>query len=112
MTDKMINLTPDAINIYDADGKTLLATIKPIGLVARVAMIRKQVDTVHGIPIYRSELGEVLGEVMGIPYGYTSFIVPKEVRLALPESLNIYSPGELIRDESGQPIGCIGLESN
>jgi hypothetical protein len=109
MTDKMINLTPDVVNIYDEDRKTLLATIQPSGQTARVEMTRCRAGTLFGgIPTYRSEVGDVTG----IPEGRSLYIVSAMVRLALPKNYNIYSPGELLRDASGQPIGCIGLESN
>ena len=109
MTEKMINLTPHAINVYDVDRKTLIYTLEPSGQIARVEMTRKQIGTLFGaVPVFRSELGDVTG----IPAGNSLYIVSSMVRLALPKNFNIYSPGELLRDESGQPIGCIGLESN
>jgi hypothetical protein len=109
ITEKLINLTPHAINIYDEDRKTLLATIQPSGQVARVEMTRVRLSTLFGsIPAYISEAGDVTG----IPAGNSLYIVSSMVRLALPKNFNIYSPGELLRDESGQPIGCIGLDSN
>ena len=109
ITEKLVNLTPHAINIYDEDRKTLLATIQPSGHVALVEMTRCRAGTLFGgIPTYRSEVGDVTG----VPEGRSLYIVSAMVRLALPENFNLYSPGELIRDESGQPIGCIGLESN
>ena len=109
MTDKLINLTPDVINIYDEDRKTLLATIEPSGQVAQVEMARVHLSTLfRSIPAYIYEVRNVTG----IPEGNSLYIVSAMVRLALPKNFNLYSPGELLRDESVQPIGCIGLESN
>ena len=107
MTEKMINLTPDAINIYDED-RNLIQTIQPSGQIAVVEMTRWRVGTLFGaVPIYRAEAENVTDME-----GRSLYIVSTVVRLALPENFNLYSPGELLRDESGQPIGCIGLESN
>lgn len=59
------------------------------------------------IPIYTTTFGAVTGlppqkqDVM--------YIVSLLVCQALPNRSDLVSPGELIRDESGQPIGCRGF---
>ena len=113
--EKLINLTPHVINIYDVDKKTLLMTLEPSGTVARVQMTRKQTGTVIGIPVFIN----VPGDVTGVPSCSESdapdqirYIVSALVRIALPANDDVFSPGELLRDSDGQPIGCIGLDIN
>jgi hypothetical protein len=112
---KLINLTPHVVNIYDNDGKTLVMSLEPSGQIARVSMDRQLAGRIAGIPVYRN----VPGEVTGVPPCSESdadpkigYVVSAMVRLALPANDDVFSPGELIRDEKGQPIGCKGLDSN
>ena len=110
---KLLNLTPHAIHIFSADGKTELVTVPPSGVVARVAVTRQEIGTINGVPVFVS----AYGEVEGLPQQDTSLdkidiIVSAMVRQAVPYRHDVYSPGELIRDEKGQPIGCKGLEAN
>lgn len=122
---QIINLTPHAVVIYDNDGKTILATVQPSGDVARVSMTRQQMGVVpltddaraildkqpgSGIPVYVS----TAGDVTGVPALQTGkiYLVSAMVRLALKNRLDVLSPGELIRNEAGQPVGCKGLEAN
>lgn len=107
---KIINLTPHAVTIYDADGKTIIATVQPSGDVGRVTMTRKQTDTVNGIPVFVSTAGDVTG--LPAPQTGKIYLVSALVRLALKGRRDVYSPGELIRNEQGQPTGCRGLEAN
>lgn len=103
----VVNLTPHAICILDADGSRL-AEFKPDGTVARVSQTREMVGSLNGIPVYRSKFGAVVG--LPAPVSGTAFLVSALVRVACPDRNDIYSPGELVRDASGQPIGCRGLE--
>lgn len=104
------NLTPHAVTIFDNDGKTILATVRPSGDVARVTMSRTQTDSVGSIPVFVSTAGDVTGLP---PAGNgTVFIVSALVRLAVPTRKDVFSPGELIRNDQGQPVGCKGLEAN
>lgn len=108
----IINLTPHAVVIYDNDGKTILATVQPSGEVARVSMTRQQVGHVTGtdIPIFISASGDVTG--VPDPQAGKIYLVSALVRLALKGRRDVLSPGELIRNEAGQPVGCRGLEAN
>lgn len=103
----IINLTPHAITVLGQNGEVILA-IAPSGQVARVSQTREIVGSINGIPVYRSKYGAVTGlpeSVDGV-----ALIVSALVRLASPGRADVYSPGELVRDASGQPIGCRGLE--
>jgi hypothetical protein len=90
------------------------AVIPSSGVEARVAVKAVPVDTVvidgKEVCIYENEYGEVVGlpePVIGVWY-----VVSGQVRTALPHRLDLYSPGDLVRDEKGVVIGCRGLVRN
>ncbi len=109
MSMQITNMTPHQIVVVGQGGEVLLS-IAPSGQVARVGQTREIVGEVNGLPIYRS----TYGEVTGLPEAQdgVALIVSAMVRLATPGRGDIYSPGELVRDAAGQPIGCRGLEGN
>ncbi len=104
----ILNLTPHTINIFDTDGKTQLYEMPSSGI-ARCKTEKKQIADIKGIAIFDISYGEVEGVPPVNPGSGTGYIVSFLVRQALPERNDLYSPGELIRNEKGQPIGCIGL---
>lgn len=104
----MLNLTPHQINVYDGD--TLAVTVPPSGQVARVSERATKVGTAEGAALYTSQRGEVTG--LPEPVVGTLYVVSAQVRLALPERGDLASPGQLVRNEAGQPVGCVGLVVN
>jgi len=119
------NLTPHAIRVFAADGTTELVTVPPSGTVARASVSYEESgvvpiegdaeallsrDPLAGIPVYVSVMGDVEG--LPEPEAGTVYIVSTLVRQALPRRTDLLSPGELIRNEAGQPIGCRGLVAN
>lgn len=116
---KLINLTPHAIKIFNR-AERLIVIVPPSGTVARVQTARQEVesitlregDVVVDIPLFRT----IYGSVTDLPsreYG-TCLIVSLMVKQATqgqdwPERPDLVSPGELVRDTEGNPIGCIGL---
>lgn len=114
----LINLTPHDVRIFAADGKTELVTVPPSGTVARVAVTRHETGVVPidaerplaGIPVIVGSYGTV--ENLPSPVTGTIYIVSSLVRQSVPTRRDVLSPGELIRDERGQPTGCRGLEAN
>lgn len=105
---KLVNLTPHQVNILNED-KMLVKVIEKSGEVARCSVTKKSVASEDGIVFYET----VFGEVTGLPEKSDAhdviYIVSLLVRNACPDRPDIYSPGELVRDDDGQPIGCIGL---
>jgi hypothetical protein len=101
---KFNNLTPHTINILNEE-KQLIKTIEPNGL-ARCNVHKEEVCNIDGILLYET----TFGKVEGLPeYDKDTInIVSLLVRQAWYRP-DLYSPGELVRDDSGQPIGCIGL---
>lgn len=106
---KIYNLTPHAINVYGAN-KELIQIIPPSGQVARVSVQTVWESEINTIPIYTQETGEVTGLPPVTPF--CSYIVSAMVRLAMPNRFDLLSPGELLRGDDGQPIGCVGFISN
>lgn len=106
---KYVNITPHAINLIGVDG-SMVDTIYPSGVVARVDAEYKNFVCVDGIEFKTV----VYGKVANVPEsaGGTVFIVSAMVRDALYDRYDIASPGELVRDAEGKPIGCRGLVFN
>jgi hypothetical protein len=105
---KIINLTPHDIVIMGENGEKII--LSKDGTVARVTVNRKATESVNGIPIFTESYGDVVGlpnESEGVYW-----IVSALVRQAVPWRQDVLSPGELIRDEKGQPIGCKGVTGN
>lgn len=121
----LLNLTPHAVRIFAADGKTELVTVPPSGTVARVSVTRKETgvvpiewdaerllarDLLAGIPVFVGSYGQV--ENLPSPVTGTIYIVSAMVRQVVPTRRDVLSPGELVRDDKGQPTGSRGLEAN
>lgn len=100
------NLTPHEVCIYKLNGVT-----PDLEVVARVSCEYIKVDKrVDGIDLYRP----VFGEVTGLP-DYeedTYLLVSTMVREALPLRSDLVSPGQLLRNDKGEVIGCLGLVGN
>ncbi len=64
----------------------------------------------NDIPVFRTTFGEVEG--LPEPQDDTLYIVSLLVRRARPYRGDLLSPGQLIRDAEGRPIGCKGLAAN
>jgi len=111
-----INMTPHEINIYDQSN--LVLTVPPSGAVARVDSVNLTRGWIEGVSVYTTTYGAVTVTINGKPSPFpeamfqTYLIVSAMVRQALPTRGDLFSPGELVRNESGQPIGCQGLVVN
>lgn len=110
----LVNLTPHAITIVSDGGNSV--TVPPSGEVARVTTTTRRLGSSGGVQFFAQETGETTGLPPEVPSEHGGhlrvFIVSSLVRLAHPERRDLASPGELIRDKSGQPIGCRGLILN
>jgi len=107
MADSFVNLTPHTINVLDADGNQLLA-VDPSGTKARVDVQRTKIGAIDGVPIYSTTYGDVKG--LPAPKSGVNYIVSGMVRDAVPDRDDVVSPGLLVRDDSGRPIGCQGFD--
>ena len=105
----IINLTPHIINVVSPTGEPV-ANFPPSGTVARVRQERILDGERNGVRYYRTTYGEVQdlpSEVVG-----TTYVVSALVRGAVPGRLDVVSPGALVRDANGQPVGCEGFDIN
>lgn len=102
-----VNLTPHEITIVGGETDVRVA---PSGSVARCAQKSVVVGTVEGVSLNRTEFGAVEG--LPAPVEGTIFIVSALVRTAVPSRTDVASPGELVRNAAGQPVGCKGLVVN
>ena len=103
----IINLTPHAISIITPTGSLV---VSPSGETARVSQSETPRPTVEcdgmAVPIAARETGEVVG----LPEPRTGFIyIVSGMVAASARRADVFSPGPLVRDESGRPIGCRGL---
>ena len=101
---KFVNLTPHALNIVTEDETR---TIEPSGGIARIATSSTLVGSMDGIPLHKMEYGAIEG--LPDPNGKDLFIVSGMVAAQCQRS-DVFSPGELVRDDAGKPIGCRGLK--
>jgi hypothetical protein len=104
----ILNLTPHDIKIRKAD--LSMVTFPKSGDVARVSMETTPVDMIDGINVDVTNPGPVVG--LPAPVDGTIFIVSAMVRSAVPNRKDVFSPGPLVRDVSGNPIAADGLVSN
>jgi len=103
----IINLTPHTLNIH-SQGEVL--EIAASGAVARVAAeYIKEENSDYGVDLFNCVYGEVQGLPPYRPASNTLYVVSGLVKSAVPNRHDVVSPGELIRDENGKPIGCRGL---
>ena len=102
-----INLTPHEIHLPNQ-------VIPPDGRVARCKEL--------SLPIFGHRDGAESVELIFRAYGYivdlpepiecVIFIVSAMVRMAWPGRKDLASPGDLVRDEKGNIVGCLNLVVN
>lgn len=103
---RFVNLTPHAINIITSDRQPI-ATFESEG-VARVATKSVQTGEIDGVPIFETQYGQMEG--LPEPQTNVFYIVSMLCKQACPKRKDLLIPSQLIRDEKGQPVGCLGLE--
>lgn len=114
---RFINLTPHTINIRRIDGTFF--TLPSEGVV-RVETKVSHFMEIEGVAFNRALYGEVTGMPTRIERGAV-YIVSAMAKSAFSQALDeeygedgeeevhVTSPGELLRDGEGKPIGCDGL---
>lgn len=101
-----INLTPHVI-VEVVTG----SRIEPDGSIARVSVQYVAKGDIGGIPLYVAEYGDIEG--LPAPKPDTIYIVSGMVLAALAGTRSdVVAPGDLVRDEAGNPIGCKGFKIN
>lgn len=102
---KFINLTPHDITVIKQTGDRM--TFAKSGIIARVSQETAVVQSVDGINISTATFGPVVGLPDWTPD--TFYIVSAMVKSASTGRSDLVSPGELVRDDSGNVIGCKGF---
>jgi hypothetical protein len=103
-----INLTPHNITIVVGDNETL--TIEKSGDIARLSSKNIVVDTLEGIQLVKTTFGDTTG--LPDKKHNTFFIVSALVRQANADRDDLVSPGDLVRDDGGNVVGCKNLICN
>jgi hypothetical protein len=116
-----INRTPHVITFCEGDEKV---TLPKTGIEIRVAVDSEEVgfatvcgirvpfnETTYGDAFVIDTVTEVRSDLPSPSFGVL-YIVSALVRTACPERKDFVSPGRLIRDENGRPIGAEGVNVN
>lgn len=103
---KLINLTPHKVSVYDKEGK-LIEVFQSEGN-ARVSETVVEVESkANGVPCFQRKLGTVEG--LPVESDDTMYIVSFMIKLACPGRHDLLVPGELVRNENGNILGCRGF---
>jgi hypothetical protein len=104
------NCTPHEVAIVTDNQEPIV--IPPSGIIPRVKSTVTNLGTINGIPVMKTELGQV--ENMPNPKPNTIFIVSSFVAQALTHRPDVVSPdtspSSVIRDENGLIIGVKQLQ--
>ena len=104
---KFVNLTPHDINDAES-GKEF----QPSGEIVRISEENVLAKTVDGVNLYSTKYGELAG--LPEPAAGVIYIVSGQVLSYLRERtdrVDVISPGPLVRDTNGKPIGCKGFRT-
>lgn len=105
------NRTPHALNIYDLEGKNVIATILSSGMVRVAETVRTVSDGEGEVPLV--EIVRDPTKLEGLPEekdGHVVIVSDITYQAALPLGRkDLLRAGPAVRDESGRIIGCKGL---
>ncbi len=101
----IINLTPHTIRIINSETHEIQSS----GTV-RISEVTIPVGEFEGISLVKKTYGKAEG--LPEPTKGMLYIVSAMVRAAYPERNDLASPGDLIRDDAGNVIGCRNLVVN
>lgn len=102
----IVNLVPHDVVFVD-DENSVICTVSPSGMLARVAAQTKVIGSINGIPVTSTEYGDVVG--LPDPEEDTIYIVSSMVAKQVPDRKDVFIPNESIRDVNGVIIGCKSL---
>lgn len=99
-----VNLTPHSVTVVDGP------TLPPSGSVARCSSTSTPAGEHGGVNLVRTVFGAVEG--LPDPVSGVVYVVSALVRAAVPHRTDVASPGDLVRNEAGQVVGCRNLVVN
>lgn len=103
-----VNLTPHAIHLHH---NGFILTVPASGRVARCSAVTTPCGDHDGFPLVRRSFGAVSVDDQPFPDPVpgTIFIVSALCAAALAGRDDVASPGDLVRDDQGQIVGCRDL---
>lgn len=104
----IINCTPHDVNIIDEAGKVI--TFPKSGVVPRLKQETQIVDNLNGIPVTETVFGET--QELPAPMEGVFLIVSRLVMSANQNRQDLLVPNDVVRDESGNIIGCRSFARN
>ena len=111
---KVINLTPHAINVVDKETKEILITFPKSENPARLptsTVVSHNIE-INEISIPVTKTAFDYNTATNLPLtqeGNVFYIVSRIILSAFPERNDLLVPNELVRDASGNIIGCSSL---
>jgi hypothetical protein len=99
-----LNLTPHQIHMPDG------TVLNPFGYAVRCMELTTPAGYIEGMPV----IVRTYGEVYNLPPQREGvwLIVSHIVRVSHPERMDLFSPGDLDRDDAGNVIGCRNSVAN
>lgn len=101
----VLNCTPHTLNIYNHEGEEI-QTVSPSGIVLRVELAYETTAYMNGFPIQNAKVLSIDplpaqrdGQIIVASGMYRAYVLRSDV----------YQLGNLMRDEEGRVIGCVGL---
>lgn len=104
--ENIINMTPHAVHIVDAQG-TIITTFPKGDSMIRLAVNTVPAGIIAGVNVTETKFGEP----EGLPeyVDGTFYIVSQLVKSALSDRTDLLVPAEVVRDNSGNILGCKSL---
>ena len=102
----IINKTPHAITLIGEKGEVILS-IPSDGCPIRLTTKTVAAEPIEGVPTSSTEFGEATG-LPDFQEG-VYYVVSQLVKGAFPERKDLLVPAEMVRDASGNIVGCKSL---
>jgi hypothetical protein len=108
---QFVNLTPHEITIFADSDATSSMVLPRSGQIARVSSATQVVHNDWGFPVVRTTFGTVEGlpdQAEGVALVVSGMVLDAMKASGVYRN-DLFAPGQLLRDASGAPMGCIGL---
>lgn len=107
MTQRIINKTPHPVYILNEVNAIIKVFPKSTGMI-RVLEKNTDIGFINEIPISSTQWGDTTD--VPAPKSGTFYIVSQLVRNALPHRPDLLVPKQIVRDSSGNIVGCKRLD--
>jgi len=100
---EIINLTPHAVIVYDAD--EIIQTFEPHGIVTRLDEAKEFITTINGVKIFKKKYA--IARNLPDPKIGTLYLVSSQIVDSLRQTRNdLIAPDDFVRNDNGNIIGC------